>query len=261
MHFQKECGNKFINNKLAHSGVMDEGKYVAVDKGTPQGGLISPLLANVYLHYVLDLWFENKIRKGIKGYARLIRFADDFVILCQSHDEAKRFGETLKERLNKFGLSISDEKSRIIEFGEQVWKKSRREKKAVETFDFLGFRHYCDRTRTGAFKLGRKTSPKKYNEKVIAMNQWLKEIRNKVKLDEWWKIFRMKLAGHYRYYGVSGNYPALERFYWRSRGLAYKWINRRSQMRSFNYVQYERFLGYNSLPRPKIYHTLYTLSH
>lgn len=247
--------------RFLKSGVMDEGKYIEVDKGTPQGGVISPILANVYLHYILDLWFEKKMKKEIKGYARLIRFADDFVILFQSHYEAKCFGETLKERLNKFGLSLSVDKSRIIEFGEQVWKKSQREKKLVETFDFLGFRHYCDRTRTGAFKLGRKTSPKKYNQKLIAMNQWLKKIKNKVKLNEWWKIFRMKLAGHYRYYGVSGNYLAMKRFYWRSRELAYKWINRRSQKKSFTYAKYERFLEFNPLPKPKIYHMLYTLSH
>jgi len=247
--------------RFLNTGVMEDGRYTEVDKGTPQGGLISPILANIYLHYVLDLWFEKKMKKEIKGYACLIRYADDFVVLFQRHDEAKRFGEILKERFNKFGLSISGEKSRIIEFGENVWKKFRQEKRAVETFDFLGFRHYCDRTRTGAFKLGRKTSPRKYGQKTIAINLWLKSVRNKVKLNEWWKIFRMKLAGHYRYYGVSGNYVSLDKFYWQTRELALKWINRRSQKKSFTYPQYEKFLEYHPLPRPVIYHSLYTLSH
>ena len=247
--------------RFLNTGVMEEGKYTEVDKGTPQGGLISPILANIYLHYVLDLWFEKKVKKETKGYARLIRYADDFVVLFQNHKEAKRFGEMLKERFNKFELSISDKKSRIIEFGENVWKKSLREKKAVETFDFLGFRHFCGVTRTGAFKLGRKTSPKKYGQKAIAINLWLKSVRNKVKLDEWWKIFRMKLAGHYRYYGVSGNYVSVDKFYWQTRKLALKWINRRSQKKSFTYPQYEKFLEHHPLPRPVIHHSLYTLSH
>jgi RNA-directed DNA polymerase len=247
--------------RFLNTGVMEKGEYTEVDKGTPQGGLISPILANIYLHYVLDLWFEKKMKKEIKGYARLIRYADDFVVLLQSHKEAKRFGEILKERFNKFGLSISDEKSRIIEFGENVWKKSVKEKKAVETFDFLGFRHFCEATRAGRFKLGRKTSPKKYGQKTMAINLWLKSVRNKVKLGEWWKIFRMKLSGHYRYYGVSGNYVSLDKFYWQTRELALKWINRRSQKMSFTYLQYEKFLEYHPLPRPVIHHSLYTLSH
>lgn len=247
--------------RFLNTGVMEEGKYTEVDKGTPQGGLISPILANIYLHYVLDLWFEKKVKKELKGYARLIRYADDFVVLLQSHKEAKWFGEILKERFNKFGLEISEKKSRIIEFGENVWKKSLREKKAVATFDFLGFRHFCERTRTGAFKLGRKTSPKKYGQKTIAINLWLKSVRNKVKLEEWWKIFNMKLAGHYRYYGVSGNYVSLDKFYWQTRKLALKWINRRSQKKSFTHLRYEKFLECHPLPRPAIYHSLYALSH
>ncbi len=210
---------------------------------------------------MLDLWFEKKVKKELKGYARLIRFADDFVVMFQNHKEAIQFGETLRGRLDKFGLSLSMEKARIIEFGQAVWRRFLKERKAVEVFDFLGFRHFCDRTRTGNFKLGRKTSPKKYQQKLEAINQWLKAIRNQVKLEEWWRIFRMKLAGHYRYYGVSGNYLSVDKFYWQTRKLAYKWINRQSQKKSFTYDKYERFLEYNPLPRPKIYHSLYALSH
>lgn len=246
--------------RFLNTGIMEGGKHMEVDKGTPQGGIISPILANIYLHYVLDLWFEKKIKKGLRGYAQLIRFADDFVILFQSHSEAKKFGMILKERLNKFGLSISEEKSRIIEFGRYVWEKARRESRAVETFDFLGFKHFCDRTKKGKFKLGRMTSPKKYNQKMIAINQWLKAIRNTVKLKEWWRIFRMKLVGHYRYYGISGNYQSMAKFFYQTRKVAFKWINRRSQKKSFTYDAYERFLEFNPLPEPKIYHSLYTLS-
>ena len=247
--------------RFLNTGIIEEGKYIEADKGTPQGGLISPILANIYLHYVLDLWFEKKMKRGFEGYAQLIRYADDFVIMMQNHEEAKRLGEILKERFSKFGLSISAEKSRIIEFGMKVWKSSIENGNATETFDFLGFRHFSDKTRKGAFKLGRMISPKKYGQKMIAINQWLKDNRNKVKLKEWWQIFRKKLAGYYRYYGVSGNYVSIDKFYCQTKELALKWINRRSQKKSFTSSQYERFLEYNPLPKPKIYHSLYTLSH
>lgn len=246
--------------RFLKAGVLEEGKVWETDKGTPQGGIISPLLANVYLHYVLDLWFERVVKKRCKGYARLIRYADDFVVCFQSEREAQAFGEMLRERLGKFGLRISESKSRIIAFGRQVWQKTRREGKRVETFHFLGFTHYCDKTRKGAFKLGRKTASKKFRQKAKELNEWLRRVRNSVKLEAWWQVLKLKVVGHYRYYGISGNYPALRKFYRLAFKLAYKWINRRSQKKSFSFAQYLRFLAYNPLPKPKIYHLTYTLS-
>jgi len=209
---------------------------------------------------VLDLWFERKVKKQLRGYARLIRYADDFVVCFQSEKEAYAFGEMLKERLAKFGLRISEKKSRIIAFGRYVWQKAQREGKKVETFDFLGFTHYCDKTRRGAFKMGHKTASQRFRQKAKELNGWLKRIRNWVELEEWWRVLQQKMVGHYRYYGISGNYPALMRFYRLAFKLAYKWINRRSQKRSMSFAKYLRFLVYNPLPQPKIYHSLYTLS-
>lgn len=247
--------------RFLRAGVMEGGAVVvATERGTPQGGIISPILANIYLHYVLDLWFERKVKKQMRGYARLIRYADDFVVCFQKEEEARAFGEMLKERLAKFGLRISERKSRIIAFGRYVWQKSQREGKKVATFDFLGFTHYCDKTRKGTFKLGHKTASQKFRQKAKELNGWLKRIRNWVKLDDWWRVLQQKLAGHYRYYGISGNYPALKRFYWLAIKLAYKWINRRSQKQSMSFAKYLRFLTYHPLPKPKIYHSLYTLS-
>lgn len=242
------------------TGVMEEGKLIEVDKGTPQGGIISPILANIYLHYAIDLWFEKVVKKELKGYAQLIRFADDFVVVFQSKYEGERFAKRLKQRLSKFGLEIAEDKSRVIEFGRYVWQRNQREKKQIATFDFLGFSHYCDKTLRGGFKLGRKTSRKKFIQKVKAMNKWLKKIRNQVKLIEWWKILKLKLIGHYSYYGMSGNYEALVKFYRLVINLVYKWINRRSQKKSFSYVKYHRFMSRNPLPKPKIYHSIYMTS-
>ena len=246
--------------RCLNAGIMEEGRYIKTDKGTPQGSPLSPMLSNIYLHFVLDLWFEKKYKKQVKGYAQLIRYADDFVVLFCSNKEAEVFGEKLKERLNKFGLEIAEDKSRIIEFGREVWKKAQRERKQIDTFDFLGFTHYCDKTIRGGFKLGRKTSRAKFVRKMKETNQWLKTIRNRVTLKEWWHTLRQKIAGHYRYYGISGNGRAMWKFLWRTQNLAYKWINRRSHKKSFNFAQFALFEKYNPLPKPKIYHRIYMSS-
>jgi len=246
--------------RFLKAGIMEEGKLVKTDKGTPQGGVLSPLLANIYLHYILDLWFEKVVKSKLKGYAKLIRYADDFIVCFQSGKEAKEFGEALNIRLSKFNLEVSEGKSGIIEFGRYVWQKAQQENRKTATFDFLGFTHYCDKTRKGKFKLGRKTSGKKYRQKMKAMNLWLKSVRNLVKLQDWWKVLAKKLIGHYNYYGISGNWPVLEKFYKRTLTLTHKWINRRSQRKSYNWVQFNHLLKYNPLPKPKIYHLTYALS-
>jgi hypothetical protein len=134
------------------------------------------------------------------------------------------------------------------------------EGKYLETFDFLGFTHYCDRTRRGFFKLGRKTSSKKFRQKAKELNLWLKKVRSAAPLKEWRPILKTKLTGHYRYHGVSGNHPALRRYSTLASKLAYKWINRRSQKKSYTFAKYLRFLAFDPLPKPRIYYSLFTLS-
>ena len=246
--------------RFLKAGVMEEGRYMETDKGTPQGGIISPVLANIYLHYILDKWFEEKVKPQLKGYAQMIRYADDFVVCFQSEKEAEEFNKALKERLGRYGLKTSESKSRIIEFGRYARQKAKEQGKGLWTFDFLGFTHYSDETRKGKFKLGRKTSRKKFIQKVKAMNVWLKSVRNLIPVKEWWKVLGRKLIGHYRYYGISGNMQAMRLFSIEASKLAYKWINRRSQKRSYTYTRYCLFKEYNPLPEPKIYHLTYTLS-
>lgn len=241
------------------AGMIEEGKYYQTEKGTPQGGIISPLLANIYLHYVLDLWFEKVIKKEAKGYTQLIRYADDFVVCFQIKKEAETFEERLRERLSKFGLKIAEEKSKVIKFGRYFWEKARREGKRLEVFDFLGFTHYCDKTRRDNFKLGRKTAKNKFRQKIKEMNEWLGRVRNLVKIEEWWRVLRLKLIGHYRYYGISGNMPEMQAYYKQTMRLVYKWVNRRSEKKSYNWKQFSNFVKYNPLPLPKIYHLTYTL--
>jgi len=267
-HWLMECLRQRVKDtsllrlivRFLKAGIMEEGKFIETDKGTPQGGILSPILANIYLHYILDLWFEKKVKKQLKGFAQLVRYADDFIVCFQSESEAKAFRERLEQRFSKFGLKIAEGKSRIMEFGRYVWGKAQREGKKVATFDFLGFTHYCDKTKKGKFKLGRKTAGAKFRQKMKAMNLWMKGVRNLVELKEWWQVLKLKLIGHYRYYGISGNYREIRKFYILISKLAYKWINRRSQKKSYTYEQYRRFKKYNPLPEPKIYHLTYVLS-
>ncbi len=246
--------------RFLKAGIIEEGNYMETDKGTPQGGIVSPVLANIYLHYVLDLWYEKQVKKETQGYTQMIRYADDFIVCFENKDEAEGFGIKLRERLAKFGLRISEEKSRTIAYGRKAWQQAKEQGGKPATFDFLGFTHYCATTRKGRFRAGRQTSRKKLTQKLKAMNQWLKDIRNQVSLKEWWKTLRQKLIGHYRYYGISGNAERLEAYYYRTVRLAFKWINRRSQKKSMTRdFFFKKYLSWNPLPVPKIYHRTYTL--
>ena len=172
--------------------------------------------------------------------------------------------------MGKFGLKVSEEKSKTIEFGRKAWQRWQEGGEKVPTFNFLGFTYYCENTRKGSFKVGRKTNPKKMRAKLKAMNQWLKSIRNAVEFKVWWPILKQKLIGHYRYYGISGNMRGIRIYYSQCVKLAYKpltpsvkgkWVNRRSQKKSFNWEKYRRLIyEWNPLPQPKIYHLTYTLS-
>jgi len=244
-----------IIRKLLKAGVMEADKLYQTKEGTPQGGVLSPTLSNIYLHYTLDLWMEEIIKRDRQGYVELLRYCDDLVILVHYKNEAEKILKELEERLNKFGLDLSKEKTRLIEFGR--YAKINAKDKKPDTFDFLGFTHFCDKTRNGSFKVGRKTRRKKFNTSLKKMNLWLKAIRNRVKTREWWKIVSVKIRGHFEYYGISGNYAAIKDFYQLALRLIFKWINRRSQKKSMNWKQFIKYLKYYPLPLPKIKHNIY----
>ena len=247
--------------RFLKAGIMEEGNYMETDRGTPQGGIVSPVLANIYLHYVLDLWYEKQVKKEMQGYTKMIRYADDFIVCFENKEEAEGFGIKLRERLAIFGLRISGAKSRTIAFGRKAWHQAKEQGSNPATFDFLGFTHYCATTRKGRFRVGRRTSRKKFTQKLKAMNQWLKKIRNKIPLEVWWRTLKQKLIGHYRYYGISGNAGRINAYCRRSERLAFKWINRRSQKKSMTWdFFFKKYLSWSPLPRPKIYHPLYTLT-
>ena len=243
--------------KFLKAGIMDGKQLLASKAGTPQGGVISPILANTYLHYVLDLWFEREFKHKIKGKAEMVRYCDDFVVCFEKEEEAKLFMKELKLRLAKFKLEIAEDKSSIVKFGRAAWHASRKGGGKVATFDFLGFTHYCTKSRRGKFLLGRKTQRKRLSAALKGMNTWLKGVRNKVPLKDWWRVFSWKLRGHYAYFGVSGNSRSLKSVHCHARYLLYKWVNKRSQKKSMNWEQFSNYLLLNPLPRPKIYYNLY----
>lgn len=250
----------WLVRRLLKSGVVEEGQYQASTQGTPQGGNISPLLANIYLHYVLDLWFEKKFKRTAKGYVQLIRYCDDFVVCCESEKDANEFLESLQLRLEKFSLEISKEKTKIVRFGRRAWQQAKGRKEKASSFNFLGFTHYCATSRRGKFIMGHKTSKENLQRKLREIKTWLRSIRGFLRLKDWWPVLKAKLTGHYNYFGISGNYRCIARFYSQVKSMMFKWINRRSQKKSMTFEVYLNYLQLNPLPEPKICYALYTLS-
>jgi RNA-directed DNA polymerase len=227
--------------RFLKAGIMEDGRLADSDKGTPQGGGISPVLANVYLHYVLDLWFAKVMRKRMKGEAYMYRYADDFIVLFQYEDDARMFYGALIERLAKFSLSVAEDKTRIIPFG--------RFKGTRETFDFLGFTHINAVTRTGRYTVLHRTSKKKLKDKRASAKQWIRWNMHRP-INEIVRVLGRKLVGHYNYYGVNGNLEGLYKFYRYIRTTLFKVLRRRSQKRKMNWETFDKI--WETIPKPRI---------
>jgi RNA-directed DNA polymerase len=248
-----------IIGRFLKGGYMEEGKKYKTESGTPQGGVVSPILANIYLHYVLDLWFENRVRKQCKGQAYLVRYADDFVCCFQYKSEAEEFFNLLKARLKKFNLEIAEDKTKIIPFGRFAEESERSKGNGKPpTFDFLGFTHYCGKSRDGRYRVKRKTSRKKVQAKLKQCKEWLKLNRNKdiqLIMDR----FRRSLIGYYNYYCITDNTQNVNNFKDKIQRLIYKWLNRRSHRKSFNWEKFKLFITKNPLPYARVKVSIYDL--
>jgi group II intron reverse transcriptase/maturase len=238
--------------RMLKGGVMEDGLTHASEEGTPQGGNLSPLLSNVYLHYALDLWFERRFRKQCRGEAYIFRFADDFLACFQFRDDAEQFLTALTERLGKFHLELEPTKTKLLNFGRFAREAAEREGKKPETFDFLGFTHYCGLTRNGSFKVKRRTSKKKFRAKLKEMQAWLKQSRSRLKAGELLRQAKVKLQGHLNYYAITDNQPMCESYSRQVKRLLFTWLNRRSQRRSYNWERFNDALAWVGWPLVRI---------
>jgi len=230
--------------KWLRAGVLDtDGKVLRPEGGTPQGGIISPLLANVYLHYALDLWFERVFQQSCHGAAFLLRYADDFVCGFGRAEEAQRFYSELAERLQKFGLELAVEKTRVIPFS--------RYRQGETSFDFLGFEFRWGSDRKGRARVQLRTARKKFRNSVKRVAEWCKKNRHR-RVGEQFKLLNAKLRGYYNYYGVMGNYESLDEFLYQVKRLHWKWLNRRSQRPSYTWDGYSMLIQHFALARPRI---------
>jgi RNA-directed DNA polymerase len=246
--------------RFLKAGYLEAGQFVETEQGTPQGGNLSPMLSNVFLHYVLDLWFEKRLKPQVRGVCFLVRYADDFVVLVQYQDDAQLILQALRERFTQCDLVLHPDKTRTLSFGRYERQNAQRQNRRANTFDFLGFTHYCAESRRGKFIVGRQTSRKKFRKKCQELRLWLQKVRSQIPVKEWWPVLKAKLRGHYQYYGVSGNMRGLTRYYRFTIRMVQKWLNRRSQRRSLSWDRFLTYLGHYPLPTPRIVHNLYTLS-
>jgi len=239
--------------KWLKAGIVDGKDLIYPEKGTPQGGVISPLLANIFLHHVLDEWFEKEVKPRMKGQCFLIRFADDFVIGFEYKSDADKIMEVLPKRFGRFGLSIHSEKTKMIKF-----KKQRRNEQADRengTLDFLGFTHYWSKSRRGYWVVKRKTIGKRLKGYLKSLWMWCKKNRHDPLKDQYETLCR-KLRGYYQYYGVTSNFKAIETAYryvfqaWRY------WLSRRCQKGYIDADRFKELLSQYVLPKPRIIHNI-----
>lgn len=243
-------------SRFLKAGIMEEGKWEESEAGAPQGGLISPIISNIYLHYALDLWFEKVVKKGSKGEAYMIRFADDFTCCFQYRDDAERFYAALVERLAKFKLEVAGEKTKIIEFGRFAESGLAKIGQTPDKFDFLGFTHYCGKSKAGKFRVKRVTSKKKMKSKLKKIKQWMKENITKPVV-ELIKELNVKLNGHYNYFGITDNTPGIQKFAYAVRRALLRHLNRRRQGKPCDFLKFEKLMKKFPLVSPKIRVSIY----
>lgn len=239
--------------RMFKAGILVDGELTKSDEGVPQGSVCSPVIANIFAHEVIDDWMENTVKQHCAGQVKMIRYADDIVICCEHNRDAERIKEALIKRLAKYGLRMNEEKTKLVKFSKS--KQRRGEKQG--TFDFLGFTFYYAKTRKGFYIVKAKTSGKRFRTKLKKVNEWARTVKNKMPMRKVLTVAAAKLRGHIQYYGISHNYRAVENFVHRVRIILFKWLNRRSQRKSFNWEQFQKLLTKIKFPEAKIIHKFF----
>ena len=249
--YKQRVGDGVINRVLGKwlkAGIMEDGAMRYPTEGTPQGGVVSPLLSNIYLHEVLDKWFEQQVRPRLRGKSELVRFADDFVIVLSQEGDAQQMRRVLAKRFGRYGLSIQQQKTRLVNFSRPGGKRRR-----SVNVDFVGFRHYWGKSRKGNWVVKRKTAGKKLRQSVRRVHLWCKRNRHIPVKEQWRKLCR-KVHGHYGYYGVTFNGQSLKSYYEQVKRSWRKWLNRRSRKKHMPWERFNRLLERYPLPQPRIVH-------
>jgi len=235
--------------KCLHVGVLEGEEYSEPEQGTTQGSVLSPLLGNVYLHYVLDVWFEREVKPRLCGEATLIRYADDFVIGFERHGDAQRVQAVLGKRLERHGLTLHPDKTRLIAFERP--RASQRSGKGPGTFDFLGFTFYWRRTRGGRWMMGCKTRHARLRRAMQSVTEWCRRHRH-LPVAVQHAALNRRLVGHFHYFGVNGNFRSLANLVAATRRVWFKWLRRRSQRSRLTWERFQRLLERFPLPQPRI---------
>jgi len=238
--------------RMFKAGILSEGELIVQEEGVVQGSIASPILANIFAHYCLDQWIEEVVKQHCKGTVALFRYCDDSVICCRYEEDARRIKTSLAKRLEKYKLKLNEDKTKMVRFS----RRSLSQNVKQETFNFLGFTFYLGKSRKGRIIPKVKSCSKRISSKLKKVNDWCKGIKDKHKLPIIWKSFCSKLRGHIQYYGVTFNFKALKLFVNKSVKIMFKWLNRRSQKKSFTWENFCLFIESNPLPKVKIYHTL-----
>jgi len=247
--------SKFMRyiTRMFKSGVLADGELSMSDEGVVQGSCCSPVISNIVAHYVIDTWLEETVKPLMKGMVKAFRYADDLVICCRYEEDAKRIKRVLGKRLAKYKLELNEEKTSMVNFSKRNFRRDIKQ----GSFEFLGFRFYLGMTLKGATIPKVKTSGKRFRSKLNNVKAWARKIRNKIPLGEIWKTFCAKLRGHVQYYGVNFNTKMVAKFIHETRKIIFKWLNRRSQRKSFDWNKFILFVKKHPLPTAKIVHRLF----
>jgi group II intron reverse transcriptase/maturase len=239
--------------RMFKAGILSQGDLTVSTEGVVQGSICSPIIANIFAHYVIDQWIEEVVKNHCKGRVELFRYCDDGVIACRYESDAIRIKAALTNRLTKYKLKLNEDKTKMVKFSKASTKRGEKQ----ESFDFLGFTIYLGKSRKGVIMPQLKSCGKRIRSKLKKVNDWCKDIRNKFKLKVIWELFCSKLRGHIQYYGVSFNSRKVSEFIQQSIRIMFKWLNRRSQRRSLDWNKFSLFMKLHPLPKAKICHSLF----
>jgi len=237
--------------KWLRAGVMEDGEVTYAEAGTPQGGVISPLLANIYLHEVLDVWFEKEVRPRLSGRATLVRYADDAVLMFENEADARRVAAVLPKRFEKYGLTLHPEKTRLVQFQRPPYQDRKGGPPAPGTFDLLGFTHYWARSRKNNWVVLQNTAKDRFRRALKGVSLWLRDHRHWT-MESQWKVLTDKLRGHFGYFGRKGNSRALARFRSQVITVWRKWLSRRSQKGDVSWAKMKKILKEFPLPQVRL---------